>query len=98
MSRQNKAARNRKAAQAFSSQRKLGGKGPSRTTPKHGKRMRQPGVTKREARENPPVAAVCGAEARVYMFGRLHQVYPFPHHGAALTFAVEFDARQKGAG
>lgn len=49
------------------------------------------------------VAAVCDNQARIYgpvqPNGRrpLMAVYDFPHYGAALVFAVEFDAAQKQA-
>jgi len=38
MSRQSKNARNKAIAKQFSDQRKSGGRGPSKTTPQHGKR------------------------------------------------------------
>jgi len=53
MSRQSKAAKNKKIAQGFSATRKSGGHGPEKTTPKHGKRQTQfePGSRLYEARE-----------------------------------------------
>lgn len=46
------------------------------------------------------LAAVCGSEVRIYgplydTRRRLLNVMQFPHYGAALTYAVEYDERQR---
>ena len=54
MSRQSKNAKNRERAASFSKQRKDGNKGPSKTTPQHGKRWTyrgNPDVAKRVAEQ-----------------------------------------------
>jgi hypothetical protein len=53
--------------------------------------------------ENNHIAAVCGNEVRIYGPAisdgdrrTLIRVETFPHHGAALAYAIEFDDRQRG--
>ena len=53
--------------------------------------------------ENNNIAAVCDNEVRIYgpLSGnstrrRLLRIEEFPHHGAALAYAVEFDDKQRG--